>query len=268
MTGELAQQGAAELKHCCAMVYASEWAQLLLGESFHPGGLALTERLGELLRLRPDLTVLDVAAGRGASALHLARVFGCRVIGVEYSAELIEVARQAAIAGDLASRVEMRPGDAEQLPIDAGSVDVVICECAFCTFPDKPTAAREFVRVLRPGGQVGLSDVTRDGPLAPELGTLLAQIACLGNAQPAARYCNLLEGAGLTNIAVQAHDEALVTMLRQIRGRLVGAELLAKLGQLALPVGDLVEAKRLASAAMAAIEAGQLGYSLLTASLP
>ncbi len=40
-----------ELKACCAAVYASDWARLLLGESFHPGGLALTERLGTLLDL-------------------------------------------------------------------------------------------------------------------------------------------------------------------------------------------------------------------------
>jgi ubiquinone/menaquinone biosynthesis C-methylase UbiE len=259
---------AAALKSCCAAVYASEWAQRLLGDSFHPGGLALTERLSRLLGVHPEQTVLDVASGRGTSALHLAQVFGCRVIGVEYSAESVEVARRAALAGDLADRVEFRSGDAEQLPIEDGSVDVVICECAFCTFPDKPTAAREFARVLRPGGHLGLSDVTRAGPLPPELETLFGQIACLGAAQSAERYRAYLQSAGLTTIVVEAHDEALITMLREIRGRLVGTELLAKLGQITFPAEDLVAAKRLASAAGAAVEAGHLGYTLLIASLP
>src|SRR5260370_41659650 len=73
-----------ELKACCAAVYASDWARLLLGESFHPGGLALTERLGTLLDLGPGKRVLDIAAGQGSSAIFLAQRFGCEVIGAEY----------------------------------------------------------------------------------------------------------------------------------------------------------------------------------------
>jgi hypothetical protein len=45
--------GADEVKTCCATVYQSDWARLLLGDSFHPGGLELTEHLGTLLDLRP-----------------------------------------------------------------------------------------------------------------------------------------------------------------------------------------------------------------------
>ena len=53
------------------------------------------------------------------------------------------------------------------------SFDAVVCECAFCTFPDKPTAAAEFARVLRPGGRVGITDVTLDpARLDDELRTL------------------------------------------------------------------------------------------------
>ena len=74
------------VKTCCANVYASDWAKLLLGDSFHPGGLALTTRLGQMLGLDASSTVLDVATGRGASAIYLAQTLGCRVIGVDYSA--------------------------------------------------------------------------------------------------------------------------------------------------------------------------------------
>ena len=45
------------LKTCCAAVYQSDWARLILGESFHPGGMALTERLGTLLDLKPGKRV-------------------------------------------------------------------------------------------------------------------------------------------------------------------------------------------------------------------
>src|SRR5262249_9488574 len=139
----------------------SDWARVLLGDSFHPGGAALTRRLGEVLGVRPSLRVLDVASGAGVSAIVLAQSFGCEVIGVDYGAESVRVAITAAEAAGVASRVRFQQGDAERLPIADASVDAIVCECAFCTFPDKTAAATEFARVLRPGGRVGLSDLTR-----------------------------------------------------------------------------------------------------------
>ena len=55
-------------------------------------------------------------------------------------------------------------GDAERLPLPDNTFDALVCECAFCTFPDKATAAAEFARVLRPGGRVGITDVTVAAP--------------------------------------------------------------------------------------------------------
>src|SRR5258708_30695765 len=84
------------VKSCCANVYQSEWARLLLRDSFHPGGMALTAYLGAMLRLGPAQRVLDVAAGQGASAIHLAQRFGCSVLGIEYSRASVERATLAA----------------------------------------------------------------------------------------------------------------------------------------------------------------------------
>lgn len=253
------------VKACCATVYASDWARLLLGDSFHPGGLTLTTQLGELLRLDPTTTVVDVAAGRGVSAIHLAQTFGCRVIGVEYSGENVEAARVAARAGGVDHLVRFRQGDAEALPVMDGSVDAMICECAFCTFPDKPSAARELARVLRPGGRLGLSDLTRRGELPAELSGMLAWVACLGDARPAEEYVAYLVAAGFAAPMVERHDEALLEMARQVRRRLMAADLLARLGQVTLPIGDLAEARRLAEAAESTVSAGQLGYAVLVA---
>jgi hypothetical protein len=68
-----------------AATYDSGALKLLLGDSMHPGGAALTERLGVMLNLGPQTRVLDVATGRGASAFTLATRFGCEVIGIDYS---------------------------------------------------------------------------------------------------------------------------------------------------------------------------------------
>jgi arsenite methyltransferase len=257
-----------ELKSCCAAVYQSDWAKLLLGRSFHPGGMALTERLGVLLALGPGKHVLDVAAGQGASALFLAQRFGCEVVGVDYSGELVRTANAAAEAADLAHLVHFEQGDTERLPVADGSFDALICECAFCTFPDKDTAAAELARVLRPAGRLGLGDLTRAGNMPPELEGLLAWIACIADAQPLEQYVQYLRGVGLGVDLTELYNEALSQMVQDIRTRLLGAELLVKLGKIELPTVDFEQATALARAAAEAVKKGTLGYALVLATKP
>ena len=202
------------IKACCARLYESNWARLLLGDAFHPGGLALTQRLGRLLDLKSNSRVLDVAAGKGTSAIYLAQHFGCRVVGIEYSLKNVVAASSAAEAAGVSDQVKFKMGDAESLPFGDSEFDALICECAFCTFTDKSAAAFEFGRVLRPGGRLGLSDVTRAGSLPRELSGLLAWIACLGDAQPVEQYAKYLSKAGLVVEGVENHDEALGEMVR------------------------------------------------------
>lgn len=80
------------LKSCCAALYQSDFARMLLGDSFHPGGQRLTARLGEHLGLGPRVRVLDVASGKGDSAIFLARQFGCQVVGVDFGPQNVEEA--------------------------------------------------------------------------------------------------------------------------------------------------------------------------------
>jgi arsenite methyltransferase len=262
----LDEHGDQAVKSCCANVYQSEWARLLLGESFHPGGTALTAHLGAALRLLPGQRVLDVAAGPGTSAIHLAQRFGCSVLGIEYSPSAVERATRAAQEAGVAHLVAFEQGDAEQLPVPAASFDVVVCECAFCTFPNKALAASEFARVLSPGGRVGLSDLTRKGEIPAELQGLLAWIACLADAQPLESYVRSLTGAGLTVRLVEEHDEALSDLVRDVQAKLLGAELLVKLNKITPPDEvDLEQAKTLAKAAAAAIQARRFGYAVVTA---
>jgi arsenite methyltransferase len=141
----------------------------------------------------------------------------------------------------------------------------VICECAFCTFPSKGNAASEFARVLRPGGKVGLSDLTRSGAVPDDLQGLLAWIACIADAQPLDRYVQYLQGAGLNVDLTEPHHEALSQMLEEIRTRLLGAELLVKLKKIDLPTVNFEQAKALARAASAAIKQGTFGYALVLA---
>ena len=263
-----APQDTKTVKQCCARLYESDLAKLLLGDSFHPGGLRLTERLGILLGLTPQSRVLDVASGQGTSAFFLTERFGCEVVGVDYSAQNVERANELAVNKNLASRAHFELGDAERLDFPDVSFDAVVCECAFCTFPDKSTAAREFARVLRRGGRVGISDLTRAAVLPNELGSLLAWIACIADAQPLESYGDYLRSAGLEVEMVENHDADLSEMVQQIRMKMLSAEVLVGLKKLALPQVDFTTAKQMAKSALTAIQQNKLGYAILVALKP
>jgi arsenite methyltransferase len=257
----------AELKSCCAVIYQSDFARLLLGDSFHPGGQRLTARLGEHLGLGPRVRVLDVACGKGESAIFIAGRFGCQVVGVDFGPQNVAEAKSRAATAQLDHIVSFVEGDAERLNFPDAHFDAVICECAFCTFPDKRAAASEFARVLRPGGLVGMSDLTRSGPLQQDLQGLLAWIACIADARPVREYAGYLEGAGFEVTTIEAHNNALAEMARDVQGRLVGIEVMVRLKKLDLPDADFEQAKQLARAAATAIKQGLLGYSLIVARL-
>ncbi len=257
-----------QIKQCCSQIYASDAARFLLGDSFHPGGLQLTEHLGHLLQLTPASSVLDVAAGKGASALSLAQRFGCSITGIDLSSRNVEEATRTAQEAACADRVHFQVADSETLPFAGGSFDAVLCECAFCTFPNKSRAASEFARVLRSGGRVGLSDLTRGAELPAELTGLLAWIACIADALSTAEYEMHMRSAGLVPETTEAHDSALREMTREIQGRILSAQIVVGLKKIELPGFDFAQAAGMAKAALLAIERGHLGYAVFLARKP
>ena len=150
-------QSEAEAKACCADLYQSDMAKLIMGDTLHPGGLGLTNKLGRLMGLQPGELVADLASARGESAQALGRVFRCNVLGVEFGAEAVSHAGSLAPA---AGRAHFVRGDAECLPLRSGVFDAAVCECSMSLFINKAQAMAEAARLLRPGGRFGLSDVT------------------------------------------------------------------------------------------------------------
>lgn len=246
-----------EVKACCAGAYASEAARTLLGDSFHPGGAALTSRLIDALGVGSGSVVVDVASGPGTSALQIARETGCAVVGVDLSPASVAAAARAAEAAGLDGRVCFVEGDAEALPLPDGSADGALCECALCTFPGKEAAASELARVLRPGARLALSDVTADPRRLPaELRTLEAWVACLADARPLDEVAALLSGAGFEIEATERHDGALGELLERVEARLRAAALLGFAAERGRP---------LVAAARRALDDGALGYGVVIA---
>jgi hypothetical protein len=255
--------GPAELKACCAAVYEQDWLSLLLGGSYHPGDVGLTRRLARALGLRPGMRVLDVASGTGATAALLAREHGVDVVGIDRSPALVAAATRRAAEAGLADRVSFVVGDGEELPLASGCFDAVVCECAFCTFPDKETGAAQMARILRPGGRVGITDMTVDrGRLDPDLMSLTGWVACLAGACSPGGYASLLEDTGLRVLRTEDHRGALLDLLQRVEARLLT---LVSLRLPAIPAIDPGAVRRWMGVARRTVASGAVGYSLLTA---
>lgn len=256
------------IKACCAGGYASDIVPLLLGDSYHPGGLTLTRRLLDGLGLQPGERLLDIASGIGTSSLLAATEYGGLVDGVDMSPANVALASGAAAARGLAGHVQFLLGDAEALPLPDEGWDAVICECALCTFPSKAVAIGEMARVLRCGGRIGITDITADRARLPaELTSLGAWIACVADARTTREYQQLLEAAGLRTVAVEHHDAALLRMIRQIAARLDLLRMTARPRLEALGL-DLTQVQPVLDAAHVAVRERILGYVLIVAEKP
>src|SRR5262249_19007765 len=241
---------------CCAAAYRHDAVAVLLGDSYPPGRLALTTPLADPLKLRPGQRVADVACGPGTTARLLVAEYGVSVDGVDLNASTVD-----------APGVRFHTGDAERIPLPSNAFDALVCECAFCMFPDKQAAAAEFARLLRPGARLALPDAPISGRLPPELTGLAGWIACTAAARPARAYARRLSDAGLRIIHRESHEAAICRMLDQIEARvallrIAGADWLAAV-QL-----DLAAVTRYLDLARRAVADGIIGSTLLIAENP
>ncbi|MFF4894716.1 class I SAM-dependent methyltransferase [Micromonospora chersina] len=98
--------------------------------------------------------VLEVAVGTGRNLSHYPA--DATLTGIELSPAMLTIAAQR--AADLGRDVDLRGGDAENLPFSDASFDTVVCVLSLCSIPDPATAIKEMKRVLKPGGRLLLLD--------------------------------------------------------------------------------------------------------------
>ena len=167
--------------------------------------LAITgEMLCEAVDLRAGQRVLDVAAGNGNATLAAARRWA-NVTSTDYVPALLERGRSRAKADGL--DVTFQEADAEQLPFADRSFDVVLSVFGVMFTPNQEQAARELLRVCRPGGTIGLANWTPDGFIGHVFRTIGKYIPPAPGVKPPALWgteqrLNELFGDGIANLAV------------------------------------------------------------------
>jgi ubiquinone/menaquinone biosynthesis C-methylase UbiE len=128
-------------------------------DEFHSGQRNATVRLAQLAGVSGAEDVLDVGCGIGGPSRFLAKEFGCRVTGLDLTAEFIEVANMLARRTGLAGKVTYRQGNALDLPFPDASFDLVWSQNAAMNIADRDRLYAEMRRVLRSAGRLAIQDV-------------------------------------------------------------------------------------------------------------
>jgi len=155
--------------------------------------------------IRPGDTVVDLGAGAGNDVFIARKIVGGsgRVIGVDFTQDMIDKARRNNEKMGYAN-VEFRFGDIEALPLETGTIDVVVSNCVLNLVPDKKKAFAEILRVLKPGARFCISDIVLKGELPEKLRSTAEMYAgCVAGALQKEDYLGIIRGAGFSDVEVQ-----------------------------------------------------------------
>lgn len=209
MSNKLSLEGISEPSYFALQAY---W-----GATKHMGGLKATEELVESCHIDRGKYVLEVGCGTGMTACYLAKRHGCRVAGVDISEGMIGWSTRRARRAGVEDRVEFRVGDAQNLPFEDALFDAVICE-SVTAFVDMQRAISEYVRVTKPGGYIGLNEVTWIKAAPPQLVKYLSHATGKAEFLTSDGWKELLEGSGLKDVVVRIYKvNALSQWMNEMR---------------------------------------------------
>jgi ubiquinone/menaquinone biosynthesis C-methylase UbiE len=165
-------------------------------------------------------TVLDLGSGGGIDVLLSARRVGPTgtAYGLDMTDEMLELAKANQAKAGI-ENVHWLKGHIEEIPLPAGTVDVVLSNCVINLSTDKPRVLREAARVLKAGGRFAVSDVIADTDMDDATRADLAQyVGCIAGALTHDEYTRYLADAGLTDIEIvethRVHEHAASAIVR------------------------------------------------------
>jgi SAM-dependent methyltransferase len=132
-------------------------------DQFHARGLEATVEIADLLDVAAADHVLDIGSGIGGPGRYFANRFGCRVTGLDLTAEFCDVARDLTRLVGLEARLGFVQGNALAMPFASGRFDGAYSMNVSMNIAEKARFYREIHRVLKPGGWIVLSEIARGG---------------------------------------------------------------------------------------------------------
>ena len=156
--------------------------------------------------IKPGDTVVDLGSGAGFDAFIVAPLVTAsgRVVGVDLSDEMLQLARKNASVGPY-KHVEFVKGDIEKIPLADEVADYVISNCVINLSLHKDQVYREAFRILKPGGKVAVSDIVLEKELPSFVRESLAgYMACVSGAEKLDDYLQYIVDAGFSDVKVES----------------------------------------------------------------
>ena len=151
--------------------------------------------------------MFDLGCGAGIDVLLAAREVGPggKVVGIDFSSDMIEQARRAVVdAGLEGADIQLIVGNIEETGLSDDMADAVISNCVINLCTDKAAIYRESFRILKPGGRIAVSDILLSEHLAPDIEDTLHSnwSGCLGGAAMEDDYWSIIKSAGFTELSI------------------------------------------------------------------
>ena len=188
-------------------------------DEFHTGGRQATIDFAEQIGFTTDMQLLDIGCGIGGASRFFAEERGCRVTGIDLTADYVRTAQALARRVGLDRRVTYRQASALDLPFDAGTFDGAYMMHVGMNIEDKPGLFAEVRRVLRPDGLFAIFDMMRTGDGDLSYPVHWAATAESSFVASAAEYRDGLERAGFDVAKVRDRREFALAFFRQVSTR-------------------------------------------------
>ena len=171
----------------------------------HPGGFEATNELANRCGFDEDKNIIDIACGKGTTSIYLAKRFGCKVIGIDFSERLIEEAKHLAKKSRVENLVSFQVADALDLPFSEGEFDGAVSQAMLVLVDDKKKAIKEARRVMKQGGRAGWVELSwKKEPTKEFLDKVSNEICayCMANVEIYEGWKALFSEAGFKKIDV------------------------------------------------------------------
>lgn len=170
----------------------------------HPGGLKATRQLLDSLNIDKSSKVIDIACGKGTTALYIAEKYGCNVTGIDISEALIEEAKYLNKKRRLENKVTFQIGDAMDLPFEDNEFDVAVSQAMLILVADKIKTIKEANRVIKAGGRAGWLELSWQKQIDQEFLRKVSDVLCaycMTNVTTYDEWEETFKDAGIKNIS-------------------------------------------------------------------
>jgi SAM-dependent methyltransferase len=196
------------------------------GHTLRPGGLILTQRAVDFCGFDPGDLILDAGSGYGATARYLSDVYGLQVVGTDMDVDkTIDRANDGRAKSVLANghiakgtkAFDFVQSRIPAFPFKSDRFDGIFCECVLSLIPDKQACLEEFFRMLKPNGQLVLTDLFIPEKYRYQGLPANPPLSCLDGALSIVDLITAVEAAGFTITLMEGHTR----FLKQLAGQIV-----------------------------------------------